>query len=163
MLGWSHLSTRLISQISKMISSTPMTAKNSFIFGTNLKIEAKRNHYFKKECETEFVVRLVHFVGRTFTWSSQLWVPLAPERDLNNDLIRVGLGLVLDQMSYKANWELIILRVHHKPAEDGYMKSKLYGSHIFIFWLLESTSWIWPDHPIIWTEVLVMEWKVYGQ
>lgn len=69
-------------------------------------------------------------------------MPLAPERDLNNDLIRGGLGLVLDQMSYKANWELIILRVHHKPAEDGYMKYNLYGSHIYIFGLLESTSWI---------------------
>lgn len=29
-----------------------------------LKIEAKRNHYFKKECEPEFVVRLVHFRGK---------------------------------------------------------------------------------------------------
>jgi len=64
-------------------------------------------------------------------------MPLAPERDLNNDLIRVGLGLVLDQMSYKANWELITLIVHHKFAEDGYMKYNLYGSHIYIFGVLE--------------------------
>ena len=31
-----------------------------------LKIEAKRNHYFKKECETELVVRLVHFRRKNF-------------------------------------------------------------------------------------------------
>lgn len=69
-------------------------------------------------------------------------MPLAPERDLNNDLIRGGLGLVLDQMSCKAKWELIILRVHHKSADGGYIEYNLYGSNINIFGLLESTSWI---------------------
>lgn len=45
-----------------MISSAPMTAKNSFIFGTNLKNRStEKPLLLKKECEAELVVRLVHF------------------------------------------------------------------------------------------------------
>ena len=43
-----------------------------------------------------------------------------PERDLNPDLCDAG--AVLHQLSYAANWELVIMHVNDKPADSGYMR-----------------------------------------
>ena len=45
----------------------------------------------------------------------------------NSDLNRIrthdlcDTGAVLYQLSHQANWELVILRVHNKPVDDGRM------------------------------------------
>ena len=41
------------------------------------------------------------------------------EWDSSSDLYYAG--AVLYQLSYLANWELIIMRVHIKPVSDGYV------------------------------------------
>ena len=42
-----------------------------------------------------------------------------PERDLNPDLCDAG--AVLYELSFQANWELVIMWVYDKPIDGGYM------------------------------------------
>ena len=34
-------------------------------------------------------------------------------------------GAVLLQLSYQANWELIVMRVYDKPTDDGYVSIQM--------------------------------------
>ena len=42
------------------------------------------------------------------------------ERDSNPDLCDAG--AVLYQLSYQANWELVIMWVYDNPVDSGYMR-----------------------------------------
>ena len=42
-----------------------------------------------------------------------------PEQDSNPDLCSAG--VVLYQLSYQANWELVIVWVYDEPVDSGYI------------------------------------------
>ena len=46
---------------------------------------------------------------------------IKPERDSNPDLCDAG--AVLHQLSYHANWGLVIMWVNNKPSDNGHMRS----------------------------------------
>ena len=48
-----------------------------------------------------------------------------PERDSNPDLCDAG--AVLDQISYQANWEMVIMWVYDEPVDSGYLVEHCIG------------------------------------